>query len=200
MSRPSSATVTDALILSYVFQSIMTAEGLFFRGEFLMRFLAEELVRVRQEISCGSLSEMQDQYGDEVSGILYSKYHIDPICIREDGIQKNEVIGFRDRNPFMIRPVSRNDHNKVPCNVTEYKIPFDGDERLFNLTTCPLPFYPYGRLEDGSFVIRSKEGEELFISDYEYNLTLLKDCVKIISLAVECYNADLRTMIDEILE
>ena len=187
------------MILSHTFQRIMAAEGLQFRGTFIMKFLAGELDRARREISGHSLSEMRVRYGDDVSRIMYSRYCIKPLSLHEDSIQKNEIIGFRDRNPFTIRPLLSNDRNVIPCKVTEYKIPFEGDERLFNLTTRPLPFYPYGRVEDGSFVIRSKDGEELFISDYEYNLTLLKECLEVISLAVECYNNDLRTMIDEMM-
>jgi len=176
----------------------MAREGLFFRGTFLMKFLADELIRARREISC-SLPEMRERYGDGLPDAVYLEYSIEPLSIREAEIQKREVIGYRDRNPFMIRPVSSKSPYAVACRVTEYRIPFEGDERLFDFTTQPFPFYPFGRLEEGMFVISSKEGEFFFTSDYEYNLGLLRRCVSITSAAVECYNSDLRAMIDEMI-
>lgn len=177
----------------------MAAEGLFFRGEYLMRFLAGELDRARFEITYHTMSEMQEHYGNDVQGSLYSKYVITPLTISEENIQSTETKGFRDRNPFLVRPASSSSSYAIACRVTEYRVPFEGDERLFRFTTCPFPFYPFGRLEDGNFVICVKDGEDHFLNDYDYQLALLKECVSISSAAVKCYNSDLKAMIEEMV-
>ena len=166
----------------------MEPESLFFRGTFLMKFLAEELDRARREIS-----EIEECNCDAI----YSKYSIEPLVLHEDEIRKDLTTGYRVSDPmFLIRHLEDLEYTK--CRVVEYRIPFDGDERLFMFTTRALPYYPFGRLEDNAFVISVKEGEELYISDYEYNLTLLKDCLEIIAEAVKCYNSDLKAIITEL--
>jgi hypothetical protein len=171
----------------------MASESLFFRGTFLMKFLADELERAHNEI----VNEMTDTKDERDA--LYLKYCIEPIVLREDELKKELTVGQRIVDPmYLVKPIS-DDADRMDCRVMEYRIPFEGDERLFRFTTRPLPYYPFGRLDDGVFVISVKEGEELYLSDYEYNLTLLRDCVEIIAGAVSCYNSDLKMMIREIM-
>jgi hypothetical protein len=163
-------------------------DSLHFKGEFLMKFLAKELFRARDEAFASALR--RDDAGDKI----YSKYRIEPIVLHERGIQKSEATGY------MVDPYKRSSSDerfyRTVCNITEYRIPFEGDERLFRYTTNPYPFYPYGRLEDETFVISVREGDETYLSDYDYNLNLLRGCVERVSKAVRCYNADLKeTMI-----
>jgi len=170
----------------------MSSESFFFKGVFLTKFLAGELARARSEM------EGMDDLGSEgACDVIYLKYSIEPLVLHEEQAEKNLTTGYR-----IVDPLFRSKHlpdvaNTVKCRVIEHWIPFEGDERLFGFTTRPLPFYPFGRLEDGAFVISEKEDEDLYISNYQYNLILLRDCLKMSAETVRCYNSDLRTMIKE---
>jgi len=168
----------------------MISESFFFKGTFLMKFLAEELGRARDDI----VSEMTEHGDEDISETVYSAHSIEPLVIHEEGIEKCLTTGYRVSDPlFLLKYLP--DPECVECRVVEYRIPFEGDERLFRFTTHPLPYYPFGRLEDHTFVISVKEGEDLYISDYRYNLILLRNCIEIVERAVRCYNDDLKTMI-----
>ena len=171
----------------------MISESFFFKGTFLMKFLAEELGRVRNEI----VSEIAEHEDEDISEAVYSIHSIEPLTLHESETERHLTTGYRVSDPlFFIKYLS--EPECVKCRVMEYRIPFEGDERLFRFTTRALPFYPFGRLEDGAFIISVKEGEDLYLSDYRYNLCLLRDCVDITREAVRCYNADLKTMIKEL--
>ena len=168
----------------------MISESFFFKGTFLMKFLAEELGRARN----GIVSEIAEHEDDDISETVYSKYSIEPIVLHEDEIEKSLTTGYRISDPlFFIKYLP--DPECVKCRVVEYRIPFEGDERLFRFTTHPLPYYPFGRLEDHAFIISVKEGEDFYISDYKYNLIVLRNCIEIVERAVRCYNSDLKAMI-----
>ncbi|MDR0777836.1 MAG: hypothetical protein LBE48_00130 [Methanomassiliicoccaceae archaeon] len=170
----------------------MTADSLHFKGEFLMKFLSKELLRARDEAFASALRR---DVANDAGNKIYSKYRIEPIVLFENGIQKSEAAGYMV-DPYIKRNSPDENFHKIACNVTEYRIPFEGDERLFRYTTNPYPFYPYGRLEGEMFVISVREGDETYLSDYDYNLNLLRSCVERVSKAVRCYNTDLReTMI-----
>ena len=170
----------------------MTSESFFFKGAFLMKFLSDELARARSE------REKMDDLGNEgTDDVIFSKYSIEPLVLHENQAVKNITTGYRIVDPLFLTKHSSNGADLVKCRVIEHRIPFEGDKRLFEFTTRPFPFYPFGRLEDGVFVITEKEGEELFISNYRYNLVLLKDCLSISTEAVKCYNSYLKAMIEE---
>jgi len=167
----------------------MASERLQFKGRFLIKFLAEELYRAREE---ALRSAMHGNRGDAFDDI-YSRYEIIPLTIREDAIERIETAGhfidpytsFPDREP-----------ERTACSVTEFRIPFEGDERLFDYTTHPMPYNPYGRIENGSFVISVKDGDESHLSDFNYNLNRLKDCIERVTNFVNVYNGDLRDIVD----
>ena len=171
----------------------MESESFFFKGAFLMKYLSDELDRARNEM------EKLNELGNEGAGdLIFLKYCIKPLVLHENRAVKNITTGYRVADPmYLTKPVS-GEEDVVKCRVIEHKIPFDGDKRLFEFTTRPYPFYPFGRLEDGMFVITEKEGEDLYISNYRYNLVLLKDCLKISTEAVKCYNSHIKEMIDEV--
>jgi len=125
---------------------------------------------------------------------IYSKYEIIPLTIREDAIQRNETTGFFI-DPYVITSSFDGSPQRTACTVTEFRIPFEGDERLFNYTTHPMPYNPYGRVEGGSFIISVKEGDESHLSDFSYNLNRLKDCLERVTDSVSLYNADLKDII-----
>jgi len=167
------------------------SEGLQFKGKYLVRFLAEELQRAREEVLRHSVrGDRSDAFDD-----VYSKYEIIPLTIHEDAIQKSETTGYFI-DPYTIRSFSDEPPQRNACSVTEYRIPFDGDERLFNYTTHPMPYNPYGRVENGSFIISVKDGDESHLSDYNYNLNRLKDCIERATDSVRIYNGDLKDVIN----
>jgi len=168
----------------------MSRECVQFNGRFLMKFLAEELFRAREE----ALRYAMRGGDDETFDSIYDKFMIIPLEIHEEAIQRNETVGhFTD--PYARRSSSDECDARIECSVTEFKIPFEGDERLFNYTTHPMPYNPYGRVEEGSFIISVKEGDETHRSDYTYNLNRLRDCVERVKDSVELYNSDLREII-----
>jgi hypothetical protein len=167
----------------------MIPECVQFNGRFLMKFLAEELMRARDEAIS---SAVRGKISDTVD-LLYSKYEIVPLTIHEDSIQTCETTGhFTD--PYE-RSLSEGYGKVTECNVTEFRIPFDGDERLFGYTTHPMPYSPYGRVEEHMFIISVKEGDQSHRSDYVYNFNRLKDCVRRVKNSVEVYNSDLKDII-----
>jgi len=170
----------------------MESESFFFKGAFLMRFLTDELARARNE-----MEGMDDLVNVDVCDEIYSRYRIEPLVLHEDRAEKNLTTGYRFVDPLFLSRYLSNGADQVKCRVIEHRIPFEGDERLFCFTTRPLPFYPFGRLEDGAFVITEKEGEDLYHSDYWYNLFLLKECLIISTEAVRYYNSHLKSMIRE---
>ena len=157
-------------------------EEVFFKGQFIMKFLGEELKRINSEIVPGN-----DSDADE----LYEKFSIRPLKIFEDRMTITESYGYRDKNPFLQRQATRNSPYAVRCAVQEYRIPYEGDERLFRLTTSPFPFYPYGRLEEGCFVFRIMEEEQNFLNDIKYQMMLLRMCLEKTRASVDCFNEQL---------
>jgi len=168
----------------------MAPERLQFKGRFLMKFLAEELHRAREE---AFRSAMHGDRGDVFESI-YSKYEIIPLTIHEDAIQRSETSGYFT-DPYKTASSSGEDVMRTPCSVTEFRIPFEGDERLFDFTTHPMPFNPYGRVEDGMFIISVKDGDESHTSDLRYNLNRLRDCIGRVAESVNVYNGNLREIV-----
>ncbi|MDR0334301.1 MAG: hypothetical protein LBH69_00220 [Methanomassiliicoccaceae archaeon] len=166
----------------------MTEDRLQFKGEYLVRFLVKELRRAREE----ALRSAMHGDGNDVFDGIYSKYEIIPLTIREDAIRRSETTGYFTDIFSRYAGVSS---ERTACGITEFRIPFEGDERLFGYTTHPLPFNPYGRVEDGSFIISVKEGDQSHLSDYDYNLSRLRECVGRVRDSVTVYNADLRDII-----
>jgi len=168
----------------------MESESFFFKGAFLMKFLNDELIRARNE-----MENMGDLGNENACDEIYSKYRIEPLVLHESLARKNLTTGYRFVDPLFLSRYLSNGADRVKCRVIEYRIPFEGDKRLFGFTTRPLPFYPFGRLEDGAFVISEKEGEDLYLSDYRYNIFLLKECMSLSTDAVRYYNSNLKSMI-----
>lgn len=154
-----------------------------------MRYLAEELERISIMFSeIGLLSDVTS---------AYDKFMIHPITLRESDMSVNVTTGHRDSNEFLVRHDLRpNDRGAIPCAVIEYHIPFDGDGSLFDYTTSPMPFYPYGRIEGDCFIISVKDGERSYLSDYDHQLALLRENVLRTEVCVECFNDHLRSVID----
>jgi len=168
----------------------MESESFFFKGAFLMKFLTDELARARNE-----MEGMDDLGNEDTCDEIYSKYRIEPLVLHESMAKKNLTTGYRFVDPLFLSRYLSNGADRVKCRVIEYRIPFEGDERLFRFTTRPVPFYPFGRLEDGAFVISEKEGEDLYLSDYRYNVFLLNECMNSSAEAVKYYNSYLKSMI-----
>ena len=159
-------------------------EEIFFKGEFITKFLYDELERISSALS----SELRDENGITEA---YRRLHIEPLRISEENMTTEESEGYMDRNPFLQRPATKNSPYAIKCKVVEYKIPYVGDRRLFRLTTSPFPFYPFGRLENDHFVFRIKEEEMGFLNDIDYQMTLLRMCVEKCKAFVDCFNSDL---------
>lgn len=166
---------------------------LYFHGRFLMKYLAEELLKVYSMLSEDDALHESDE--DAIS--IYERFMISPLVLREMKMSVNITMGYRDSNEFLVRhDLNEDDSDAIPCIVIEYRIPFDGHEPLFDFTTSPLPFYPYGRVEDGCFIISVKDGERSFLSDYDYQLALLRENVNRTFVCVGYYNEGLREIIN----
>ena len=169
----------------------MYQNELFFRGTYIMRYLADRLFRATMAILEIPPTEMAGSIKDDV----YEAYSLKPLIIHEDRIETRLTTGYRDSNPFMSRPVTADSYYAVKCKVTEYLVPFEGDKHLFGFTTSPFPFYPYGKIDGDNFVISMKDGQEDFNHDLEYQLVLLRVHTKECKAAVDCFNGDLKKMI-----
>ena len=159
-------------------------EEVFFKGEFISKFLCDELDRISSALS----SDLKNE--DDIQE-TYRKLHIEPLEISEEDMTTQEFEGYRDRNPFLQRPATKNSPYAIKCKVVEYKIPYEGDRRLFRVTTSPFPFYPFGRLEEDHFVFRIMEEKMDFLNDIDYQMTLLRLCVDKCKAFVKCFNSDL---------
>ena len=164
---------------------------LFFRGTYIMRYLADRLLRATMAL----LSVNPADIDSDIKKDVYEAYLLHPLEMHEDQIKIRFTTGYRDKNPFLTRPAKEDSPYAIKCRVTEFMVPFDGDRHLFGLTTGPMPFYPYGKVDGDNFIISVKDGEEHFLNDPGYQLSLLRMCLKASKAAVECYNEELRKMI-----
>ena len=144
----------------------------FFNGSDARSFFAQLHSKMKAEIEQMSDAEISSCIFEEWTDYLADKYHVSPILIFETNIEKTlSETKVKKFNPFRGHPFEK-DYFEIDGVKITFKIPFDGESRLFELQPSSRIL---SRFSTQNFLTPHDDVCGSFTLDFEYTKQELND-------------------------